>query len=229
LNGVPIAPGELVAVYGNQIGPSQPVGAELDAAGNVTTELAGYSVTFGGLPAPLLYASSGQINLVTPFGMPTSGDVQVELRQNGTVIGTYYQNVAPQDLGLFAGNTGQLAALNQDGSINSSTNPAHPGDVVSIFATGLGAMTPQPTDGSRPSQPVATPVVPPIVRLQCCEAAAVYYMGNAPDQVQGFVQINFRLPQSMDYFPPGVSPLSVTLIASTPLDGSNEGTIMVQQ
>jgi len=161
--GTTIAPGELLAVFGNQIGPDQPIGAQLDAAGNVTSNLGGFSVWIGGLPAPLLYASTDQINLVAPFGIPSTGQVQVELRQNGTVLSTFDQPVAQQNPGLFTSSgtgTGQLAALNQDGSINGPDNPAHPGQIVTVFATGLGAMTPQPIDGSRPSQPVDTPVGP---------------------------------------------------------------------
>jgi uncharacterized protein (TIGR03437 family) len=198
-NGSTIAPGELLAVFGNQIGPDQPMGAQLDAMGNVTSNLGGFSVLIGGLPAPLLYASTDQINLVAPFGIPSTGQVQVELRQNGTVLSSFDQLVSAQNPGLFTSSgtgMGQLAALNQDGTINGPSNPAHPGQIVTVFATGLGAMTPQPIDGSRPPQPVDKPVAPAQV-LVSGNPAQIDYSGNAPDLVQGVVQINFLLPADL--------------------------------
>ena len=50
--------------------------------------------------------------------------------------------------------SGPLAALNQDGTVNSADNPASPGSIVSIFATGLGRMTPAAIDGAVPQAPL---------------------------------------------------------------------------
>ena len=65
-----LSPGEIATIFGNQIGPVQPASAQLDAAGNVATMLAGMQVLVNGVPAPVLYASPGQINFVTPFATP---------------------------------------------------------------------------------------------------------------------------------------------------------------
>src|ERR1019366_2751434 len=59
-----IAPGEIVSLFGNQIGPPTPGTAAFDAAGNITSQLSGIQVLAGGLPAPLLYAAPNQNNLV---------------------------------------------------------------------------------------------------------------------------------------------------------------------
>jgi uncharacterized protein (TIGR03437 family) len=83
--------------------------------------------------------------------------------------------------------------LNQDGSANGGPNPAAPGSIVSIFATGLGVMTPQLPDGALPAAPVNTPVLP-IQVLVNQQQADILYIGNAPTLVQGVVQINLRLP-----------------------------------
>jgi uncharacterized protein (TIGR03437 family) len=224
-NGSTIAPGELLAVFGNQIGPDQPMGAQLDAMGNVTSNLGGFSVLIGGLPAPLLYASTDQINLVAPFGIPSTGQVQVELRQNGTVLSSFDQLVSAQNPGLFTSSgtgMGQLAALNQDGTINGPSNPAHPGQIVTVFATGLGAMTPQPIDGSRPPQPVDKPVAPAQV-LVSGNPAQIDYSGNAPDLVQGVVQINFLLPADLSPQPNGV----IVVLQGSPAIGGSGGSIVV--
>ena len=207
-----IAPGELATVTGYQIGPEQPSGPVLDSAGNVTSEIGGLSVWIAGLPAPLLYVSNNQINMVAPFGIPTRGTVLIELRQNGTIVGTFDQTAWPEDPGLFTTNSaGQLAALNQDGSVNSPNNPATKGSIVAIFATGLGAMTPEPADGSRPSEPVAMPVNCPGVWIGG-QTAEIDYCGNAPGLIEGVVQINFRVPFNVTPNSPPSNAVSVSLI-----------------
>src|ERR1017187_10736685 len=63
-----IAPGELVTIFGNSIGPSAPVGLVVES-GKVETSLTGLTVGFDGTLAPLLYATAGQINAVVPFAV----------------------------------------------------------------------------------------------------------------------------------------------------------------
>ena len=82
--------------------------------------------------------------------------------------------------------------------MNGTSNPAAPGSIVSIFATGLGVMTPQLPDGAVAAVPVNTPVLPAQVLVNQ-QPAEVLYIGNAPALVQGVVQINLRLP---DPIPP---------------------------
>jgi len=217
-----IVPGELVMVTGNQIGPEQPAGPVVDSEGNISSNIGGFSVWIAGLPAPLLYASSNQLNLVVPFGIPISRAVPVQLRENGTVISTFHQTGWTQDPGLFTTNSAdQLAALNQDGSVNSPNNPARKGSIVSIFATGLGAMIPQPPDGSRPSEPAAVPVNCPGVSVGD-QGAEIEYCGNAPGLVEGVVQINFRVPADVTAASPSSHAVYVSIVSSNP------GTIAVQ-
>jgi uncharacterized protein (TIGR03437 family) len=198
-SGFDIAPGEIVSLFGNQIGPSTPVTGTFDAAGNVTSQLAGIQIAVGGLPAPLLYAGANQINLVIPFPSAAGKVATFELRRNESVVATFATNVFPQHPGLFTLNStgaGQLAALNQDGSVNSGANPASPGSAVVLFGTGLGAMSPLPVDGSRP--PLA--LNQPVARYQTVvngRAATIEYIGNAPTLVEGVVQINIRLPDPL--------------------------------
>src|ERR1039457_7164223 len=110
----------------------------------------------------------------------------------------------------YSTGTGQLAVLNQDGSVNSAANPAGPGTAVALFATGLGAMAPLPVDGSRPSQAINQPVAY-YQALVNGQAAAIEYIGNAPTLVEGVVQINIRLPDpvAMPVPTPGVAGISI--------------------
>ena len=211
--GFEVAPGEIVSLFGNQIGPPTPATAVFDAAGNIAAQLSGMQVLVGGVPAPLLYAAPNQINLVIPFALTAGNPAAFELRRNGTVLASFPTNVVPQHPGLFtldSTGTGQLAVLNQDGSVNSAANPAGPGTAVALFATGLGAMAPLPVDGSRPSQASNQPVAY-YQALVNGQAAAIEYIGNAPTLVEGVVQINIRLPDpvAMPVPTPGVAGISI--------------------
>lgn len=129
----------------------------------------------------MLYAAPSQINLVLPFGV-TGDQVHLELYRNGSLVTQFDKLLLPQHPGVFATGAllnGPLAALNQDGSVNSGSNPAVPGSIVSIFATGLGVMTPQLPDGAVPAAPVNKPVLPIQVYVNQ-QQADVLYIGNAP-------------------------------------------------
>ncbi len=208
-----LSPGEIATIFGNQIGPVQPASAQLDAAGNVATMLAGMQVLVNGVPAPVLYASPGQINFVTPFATPPTGTVSVELRRNGAVVEPLDKFARSSHLGAFtldSTGTGPLAVLNQDQSVNSSTNPADPGSVISVFVTGAGAMTPPPLDGSHPPVPVNQPVLPIDAAVNGRDAQ-VAYAGNAPTLVEGVVQVNVRLPDTIYRQFPFNDPLAAIL------------------
>jgi uncharacterized protein (TIGR03437 family) len=91
------------------------------------------------------------------------------------------------------------AALNEDGTINSPTNRAAPGSIVSVFATGLGALAPQPPDGSLLSGQL--PVLQQTIDVFGPGFVTVLYAGPAPSQVAGVMQVNFRLPDDMTQTP----------------------------
>jgi hypothetical protein len=55
-------------------------------------------------------------------------------------------------------------ALNQDGSVNSATNPAAPGSIVAVFANGLGSITPEQADGALINLPLPNNVFPATVQ-----------------------------------------------------------------
>ena len=224
-----IAPGEVVSIFGTKIGPSLPYSGNRDRNGNVTTELGGVTVSIAGLPAPILYAGPGQINLVVPFGIPTTGTVAVEIRRNNLVISAFEKPVSDGHAALFTSDGsgfGLLAALNQDGSINSSLSPASPGSVVSVFGTGFGAMSPPAPDGAAPCKAESKPLANVSVLVYGASDGPVYsaagtieYVGNAPCLVAGVVQINFRIPN--------VTPISDGTVTITVRPG-DFGTIAVR-
>lgn len=195
----PISPGELVTIFGSNIGPTTGVGLRLNAQGNVDTTLGDVQVLFDGIPAPLAYVSALQINLVVPYEIAGRPTTQVTVRSQGVSSNTITFNVQNSVPGIFTvpNTAGQVSAQNQDGSVNSATAPAARGDVVVFYATGEGLTTPPGVTGRiNPANSLPRPVLPVTVRIGGVNAE-VLYAGAAPTYVSGLMQINVRVPSTV--------------------------------
>ena len=77
-----VAPGEYVSIYGTGLGPAAGVG-QIVQGGVVSNSLGGTQVSIGGVLAPLIYASTNQINVLVPYEaeatIPIQGSVQVNM------------------------------------------------------------------------------------------------------------------------------------------------------
>ncbi len=160
-----IAPGSIAIIQGNGLLPGvQGLVRPNAILGPMPTSLSGFSVTFGGIPAPIFYVSnqSGQeqVAVQVPFELaPGTATVVINATGGGTatINGVPIQPVAP---GLFESQyNGQNFAVvaRPDGSYVSPTNPARRGEVDCAFATGLGQTTPAigTNDAGVPNQNVA--------------------------------------------------------------------------
>lgn len=204
-----VAPDEIVSLYGYGIGPQSPLLGQVQN-GVFTSSLGGYQVLFNGIAAPLLYAGPTQINAVVPYGVASASSASVQLvTPSGTVAGPTLA-VAPAIPYIFQSVVaGTLAVVNQDGTINSGGNPANAGSVVSIFASG-GAV--YGTDGAVAGDAsLPAPALPVLVLGNPGGVAGtplqVLYAGQAPEEITGLMQVNFRLPAAL---PSGV-PFGVVL------------------
>src|ERR1017187_7740356 len=133
-----VSPGELVAIFGSDLGPATPAGPQLDASGNVATTIADTQVLFNGAASPLIFASASQVNAVVPFGAAT-GTTEVQVQYQGRASTSFTVTVVPAAIGILSASSagvGQALAVNQDGSLNSPLNPAAPGSIVTFLATG---------------------------------------------------------------------------------------------
>lgn len=204
-----IAPGELVTLTGFGIGPDVGVAYQPGAQGNVPTQLAGVQVLFDGVPVPVLYAQSRQINAVAPVELAMNGTIHVTVLYNNQQFGPAVTEATFGSPGIFRlqiGQSAQAAAINQDGTINGSTNPAARGSVVTVWGTGYGQTSPPCPTGGR-NVPDAAPLRPGISALIYnvvpnplgirIVPAPVQYAGSAPGLVCGVVQINFQVPVSI--------------------------------
>jgi hypothetical protein len=73
----PVSAGELLSVFGSNLGPTPPRAMEYDSSGNLVTQLGSTRVLFDGQPAPLLFAAAGQINLVAPQSIAAQGSTSI--------------------------------------------------------------------------------------------------------------------------------------------------------
>jgi len=191
-----VSPGELVTIFGANLGP--PSGASGNVSGNFVTDTAeNTQVSIGGVAAPILFVSPTQINTVVPFGVTgTSAQVQVLYQGKATASATVsIQAASPALFSLDSNGGGQGAILNQDGSVNTHTNPAAPGSEVVLYATGAGLTTPASTDGFLTTAPYPAPVLPVSVTIDGLPAHVVY-AGAAPGLVAGVLQINVVVPEA---------------------------------
>jgi len=193
-----IAPGELIAIFGNSIGPSTPLGLALDPSGKVATTLGGLTVTFDGNPAPLLYASAGQINAVVPFAVAGQSTTLMQVSQAGGATFTATLPVSTAAPATFViGPSAQGAILNGDLSVNSAAHPAARGSWIAIYATGTGLLNPSVADGTIVAATNLPRSVASISVTIGGQPAAVNYQGGAPGLVAGAMQINAQVPDDV--------------------------------
>ena len=132
---------------------------------------------------------------MVPYGL-TNPTTQVQVEYQGATSSSFAMNVVAATPALFTANSsgaGQAAALNQDGSVNSSAHPAKAGSVIVLYATGGGATTPAEVDGAViGTSNLPQPVLPVTVAING-QAAQVYYAGAAPGMVAGVLQINVQV------------------------------------
>jgi uncharacterized protein (TIGR03437 family) len=199
----PIAPGELITLRGLRFGPDVGVGAQLDSSSNIATEASGVRVFFDSLAAPLLYAQSQQINAQVPWELAGQSATKVHVEYNGLSTQIADAAVVPYAPAFFQADTsGQGAILNEDGTLNSASNPAKIGSVVAIFGTGAGPTAPAGiTGGIAPLAPLALLTSPISVQVNGTDAE-ILYAGSAPTIISGVFQINFRVPANLPFVGP---------------------------
>jgi uncharacterized protein (TIGR03437 family) len=193
-----VVPGELVDIFGQNLGPASGVSNQV-SAGIVPNSLDGVRVWFDGIAAPILYASAGQLNVVAPYSIAaqTSTSVRVEyLGASSPAVTVPVLLAQPGIFTLNASGAGPAAVLNPDYSVNSATNPAARGDAIMIFATGQGVTSPAGVDGLVATAPSTGD--PQLVTVQIGgQTAPVSYAGNAPGLVEGALQVNAVVPTTV--------------------------------
>jgi uncharacterized protein (TIGR03437 family) len=151
-------------------------------------------VLFDGTPSPLIYVSATQVSAIVPYALDGRVSTQIQVEYQGVQSAPIAVRIAGSAPGIFTlDQNGQGAILNQDNSINSSTNGAAAGSIISIYATGDGAVVPQGVDGVIIGATLPMPRLPVTVTIGG-QPADILYAGSAPGLPAGALQVNARIP-----------------------------------
>jgi uncharacterized protein (TIGR03437 family) len=205
-----VAPGELLSMFGRflylETNPFAVTIRPVNGSFPVTSQ--GLGIMANHTPAPLLYVSEQQVNLQAPYEIAGSPQTDLTLTYsdvNGkNVSDSRTLRVAASSPVAFVSQPSSFnqifpLALNADGTVNSETNPAAAGSVVTIFLDGLGVTSPQPISGLVNQSPAALLNVPIVVTpycngAYCYPAPAFLSAGSLPGSISGVTQVQLRAP-----------------------------------
>ncbi len=189
--GAPIAPGAVVQIFGSALATGTASGTV--ANGRLSTTVGGVSVKIGGLDAPIFYTSSGQINVQVPSELQVNRSYQVIVNVNGVYSKPEPINTIAVQPGLATFQDGKVIAQDLNYQLINAQNPAHAGDIIILYLTGMGATNPPvPTGTLAPAAPLAVTTIQPKVTIDGL-SADILFSGLAPGLV-GLNQIDVRIP-----------------------------------
>jgi uncharacterized protein (TIGR03437 family) len=192
-----IAPGGLMAIFGSGLaGPG--IDSVVQVNGETAAVVSKSPFEILAQVPPDLAAGPYTLSVQSPYGS-TQTTVQVADTAPGIL------------LSANNGTTGSAAygmVVNQDGSMNSPTNPAQRGQMLTIYCTGLGAV-----DGATPPN-----VLTPVSGILNNMAIDAVYAGPTPTFI-GLYQVSLPVPPAT---PPGID---LPLLLRQP--GSDSNTVFV--
>jgi uncharacterized protein (TIGR03437 family) len=218
-----ISPGTPVTIRGTLLG-TQPLTAQYGADGLYPTGLGNTSVTFGGVPAPLLYVSADRIDTSVPYEVAGQKTVNVVVTHKAQSSPAFSMPLMDTSPGIIT--SGPRAIYNVPGNaFNDVNHPATKGMYIVLTATGAGLW----------NQSVPNGTVLLYVLGNCCKPAApvsltiggqpapLLYAGAAPYEVSGTLQVNAMVPTNIDS---GPQPVVLTIGAND--NSQQQVTVFVQ-
>lgn len=190
-----LAPGQMVTLFTAGFGPAA-LTFGTASNGQLQTRVANRQVLFDGVPAPILYVARDAVTVMVPFEVAGKLLTSAVLDREGTQSAAVILPVVDAAPGIFTTNsqgTGQAAAVNQNGSVNSASNPVARGSSLSLYAAGGGLTSPASLTGRLQSGALQRLTQPVSVRIGG-QPAEVTFAGNAPGFVEGTLQINVTVP-----------------------------------
>ncbi|HWP85312.1 MAG TPA: choice-of-anchor D domain-containing protein, partial [Terriglobia bacterium] len=220
LQGPPkVAPGMLAAVFGqNLTNGSSCVAAQncfqsFDTTGQLFTTMAGAQVTIDGRPVPIFYATPTQLGIQIPYDL-TASTATIQVFVNSEPSAPQTIGVAPFAPGIFTTSqdgTGPGAITHADGRPVDANNPAVAGEVLIMYATGLGQVTPPVGTGRRPVGTTSTVTLPTVT---IDGIPAVVQFAGLSNCCVGLNQINVVVPPNVRLGPSIPVVLSIGGVAS---------------
>jgi uncharacterized protein (TIGR03437 family) len=193
-----VAAGSIASVFGSNLSSVQAFASTIP----LPTTLASTSFQIGGRAAPLFFVSPSQVNLQIPWELAGQSQASVLATVGGVVSSQQTVSLAPFAPGLFTLNG---AGSSQGTIVIAGTplfaapqsvpgsRPAHPGEFILIYCTGLGAVSNQPATGmAAQASPLSVTIATPTVTIGGI-VALVPFSGLAPGAV-GLYQVNVQVP-----------------------------------
>ena len=192
----PLAPNTIATIYGRDLAFTSRAVAPEEVRGNMLPTVligTGVRVTVNGISAGLYYVSPGQINFLVPVIEPGAAEIRVS--RDGLYGLAARVAVAEAAPALFQMDPEFAVATHVDGSVLTFDRPAGAGEIVILYATGLGRTRPQAATNEIPARAAPLERGTSFRVTVGGEPAAVLYAGVAPG-FAGLQQINVRLPGS---------------------------------
>ncbi len=193
----PFAPNSVLSIFGSNLSWYTAAFNASPSATSVPVALSGVEVYVDNWPTPLLYVSPSQINFLIPAG-ENPGSVTVRVVREGDSGPFVSLNLVDGAPALFE-IAGFAIATHADGALLTDASPGQPGEIVVVYATGLGATDPDPEAGEIPG--AAAPLhwldsLSISLDGEAVPAALILYAGATPGCV-GLYQLNIQLPQNV--------------------------------
>jgi uncharacterized protein (TIGR03437 family) len=195
----PLAPNTIATVYGTNLSWQTYAVTSADInGGSLPQTVQGVTVFVGGLEASLYYVSPTQINFLVPYEL-VPGTTKIYVARDGVRGPDAMVQLNYGSPGFFEWSGNLAVAEHADGSVISTDSPASAGEIIVLYAAGLGYTAPGTQTGRIVQQ--ATWITG-LANLQVlldgnpCPAQNILYAGLTPGNA-GLYQINLRLPNSL--------------------------------
>jgi uncharacterized protein (TIGR03437 family) len=199
----PFAPNSIVSIFGSGLAWSSHGVTAADIVNNtLPVELNSTRIYVMDSPAPLLYVSDGQVNFLVPANQ-LGGDVKIRVVREGVTGPEVTVTLVDAAPALFQTAAGYAIAAHLDNSVIAPGSPAQAGEIIVVYACGLGRTQPNPAPGSIPK---GAAVIQKLSDLKvylggaAINPASILYAGLTPGSA-GLYQINLVLPDN-----PGTDP-----------------------
>lgn len=191
------APNTFISIFGENLAWStRAVSAANLESNTLPISLGGVQVLIGPTHGYLVFVSPGQINALVDSRL-TAGTYQVRVLRDSVAGAPATIRIADTSPGLFAVADGFPVVTRPDGSLVTIENPARPGQIVILWATGLGSTNPplKPGELARGAAPLQRSAEFQIaLNGKPVPVGNLLYAGIAPG-FAGLYQINLLLPE----------------------------------
>lgn len=195
----PFAANSILVVFGTDLARSTQALTAADIKGIfLPFELNYTRVYVDNSPVPLFYVSATQVNFMLPARLEFKQVVVRVVREgfSGPEVSIPIVSAAPA---LFATAAGYAIVTRAD-TVVAPESPAHAGDTIVIWATGLGITSKCPATGEIPAYASEIPDVSALkitLGSVTLDRARIQYAGLTPFSA-GLYQINLVLPANLD-------------------------------